>query len=66
MLTFKAVANTNKARVYLYGSLIGTCGVNEFDFYVDYSMDWVNINGVSDIVHDEFRKLINKQLILEY
>ena len=66
MLTFKAVVNTSKVHVYLYGSLLGTCKVNHLDFYIDYSMDWVSINGISDIVHNEFRRLIKDQLVIEY
>lgn len=54
--------NSREVLVTLYGAPMGTLTVNEFDFYVDYSMNWINLNGVSNTVHNEFTRLINEQL----
>lgn len=54
--------NSREVSVTLYGAAMGTLVVNEFDFYVDYSMNWINLNGVSNKAHEEFSRLINEQL----
>lgn len=51
--------------VTLYGSFMGTLAVNEFDFYIDHSMNWSSLQGVSNAVHREFTRLINEQLYVK-
>ena len=50
--------------VFLFGSYLGKLKVDKNDIYIDYSMDWFNVTGISDSVFTEFRECIKTKLTL--